>query len=245
MKKELLLTLLVSGASAAAAAQPLDLPAAVYPAVPRAAQRAEGFVPAGWALIASESGDLNADGRADLVLLMRMRNPANVVPIDLGDRSEPFDANPHLLAIAFRQAAGGYRLAASNHRLFVQPIRPFTGEGPVGEDTIRIDRRALVVSFDYLRGATSYRFRWDRGAFRLIGYEGSGVSGGCIETIGINYLTRRARVTKGLISEDRERVANRAVSGSAPTLDAIDLETFMPEDAIAGPPLLCPPPADE
>jgi hypothetical protein len=244
MQTRFLLPLAVAAAPAAAA-QPHDIPAISYPALPGAAQQAEGFVPAGWALIASKSGDLNADGRIDLVLLMRMRDPANVVPIDLGDRSEPFDTNPHMLAVAFRQPRGGYRLAASNHRLFVQPLRPFTGEGPLGEDTIRIERGGLLISFDYLRGAASYRFRWQSGAFRLIGYEGSGVSGGCIETISINYLTRRARVTKGLTSDDRERVANRAVDGRAPTLDAIDLETFMPEEAIAGPPLLCPPPPDE
>jgi hypothetical protein len=233
-------------AASPAASQELDLPPVRYPALPAAAASADGLVPRGWAVVGRESGDLNGDGRPDAVLLMRMRDPANVVTMPWAGSSERFDTNPFLLAIAFREAGGGYRLAASNRGLFLRPSRPYTGEGPPGEDTIAIERGGLLVSFDYLRGRASYRFRWQSGVFRLIGYDGSGVSGGCIETISVNYLTRRARVTKGLTSSDRTRVAHRRlVGGAAPTLDRIDLETFSPDEAIAGPPLLCPPHPDE
>ncbi len=241
-----LLALLLAAAPAAGPGQPLDLPPVRYPEVPIAARAADGFVPAGWAIVARQTGDLDADGRDDVVLLMRMRDPANILPVPAGNRTERFDTNPHLLAVAFGERGGGYRLAASNHRLFPRPIRPFTGEEPLGEETIRIERGGLVLWFGYLRGQASYRFRWRGGAFRLIGYESSGASGGCVETISINYLTGRARVTNEPISSDRTREAWRALTGGPPpTLSEIDAGESIPHMSIAGPPVPCTPPADE
>ncbi|HYG47165.1 MAG TPA: hypothetical protein VD846_04400 [Allosphingosinicella sp.] len=246
MKMRALPALLLAAQPLAAFAQPLDIPPVRYPAVATAARGAEGFVPAGWAIVGRESGDLNADGRADLALLMQMRDRANILAVPVGDETVAFDTNPHLLAVAFGQADGGYRLAASNRGLFLRPIRPFTGEDALGQETIRIERGGLLVSFGYLRGHASYRFRWQRGAFRLIGFESGGASGGCVETISINYLTRRARVSNVPISSDRTPFSWRAVTGGAPpTLGEIDLEDFIPTTAIAGPSIPCTPPADE
>jgi hypothetical protein len=226
-------------------AQQITIPAVRYPALPASAADAAGFVPAGWNIVASKRGDLNGDGAADLVLLLRMRDRANILAIPLGDGTEPFDTNPHMLALAFADARGGYRLAASNRGLFPRPAAPWTGEDPPGEDTIRLERGSLLVYLGYLRGWASYRFRWQSGAMRLIGYDHGGASGGCVETLSINYLTGRARWQKGLISSDRDRVVRRRLrSGERPTFDRLDLETFIPELTIAGPPLLCPAPSD-
>jgi hypothetical protein len=233
------------GGPAAAASQPVELPPVTYPELPAAARDAAGFVPAGWAIVARREGDLNGDRAADLVLVLKMTDPANIVPVPVGEETEPLDTNPHLLLVAFAEA-GGYRVAASNRGLFLRRDVPFTGDVPPNEDTIRIERGSLVVFFEYLRGWASYRFRWQGGAMRLIGYDDSGVAGGCILATSINYLTGRARLRSALISDDRERVAWRQVQGAAPpTLDRIDLESFYAEEAVAGPPLMCEYPEDE
>jgi hypothetical protein len=241
MKMHALSALLL--AAAPATAQPLDIPPVRYPTVPQAARSAEGFVPAGWRIVARDVGDLNADGRQDLVLLMQMRDRANILPVRVGDETVAFDTNPHLLTVAFGEVGGGYRLAASNHRLLPRPVQPFTGDDALGEETIRIERGGLLLRFGYLRGRASYRFRWQGGAFRLIGFESSGASGGCVETTSINYLTRRARLSNEPISSDRTRFSWRAVtSGVPPTLSEFDADAFDPTAAIAGPAIRCVPP---
>src|ERR1700740_2772731 len=49
----------------------LAIPSVTYPALARHASTAEGFVPAGWRLESEKSGDLNGDGRVDIVLVLR------------------------------------------------------------------------------------------------------------------------------------------------------------------------------
>jgi len=223
-----------------AASQPVELPPAHVPELPSASRDAAGFVPTGWTIVARRAGDLNGDRVPDLVLVLKMTDPANVVPVPVGEETEPFDTNPHVLLVAFAERGGGYRLAASNRGLFPRREVPFTGDLPPGEETIRLERGSLVVFFEYLRGWASYRFRWEGGVMRLIGYDDSGVAGGCILTTSINYLTGRARLGASLISSDRERTAWRRVQGpTPPDLDQIDLAEFFPDETVTGPPLMC------
>lgn len=236
--KAAIVMLLLCGAGAAAS-QPVELPPVHYPDVQRTASGAAGFVPTGWTIIARRQGDLNGDGAADLVLLLRMADPANILSITSGDQRVPFDTNPHWLLVAFAER-GGYRLVSQNRDFFPRPQVPFTGDVPPNEDTIRLERGSLVVFFEYLRGWARYRFRWQGGVMRLTGYDDSGVAGGCVLTTSINYLTGRARLGAGLISSNRGRTAWRRVQGpTPPDLDQIDLAEFFPDESITGPPLMC------
>lgn len=224
----------------AALGQPVELPPVVYPELPAAGRDAAGFVPSGWTILARRQGDLNGDGAADLALLLRMNDPANIVSVPVGDERRPFDTNPHLLLVAFAEAGGGYRLAASNRGLFLRPEQPFTGDVPPNAETIRVERGSLVVFLEYLRGWARYRFRWQEGEMQLIGYDDVGVSGGCQTRTSINYLTGRVRLTAGYIDQDRNRSAERRLARrERPTLDEIDLTEFFPEEGIAGEPLWC------
>ena len=151
-----------------------------------------------------------------------------------------------MLAVAFAEPRGGYRLAASNRGLFLRPEQPFTGDVPPNEDTIRLERGSLVVFLEYLRGWASFRFRWQEGAMRLIGYDDVGVSGGCMTRTSINYLTGRAALEAGYVDQDRSRTARRRLTSlDRPPLDRIDLMEFQPEEAIAGEPLWCPNPGND
>src|SRR5689334_5545751 len=108
MKVRVAVTALALAIANAAAGQPVELPPVRYPELAERAPNAAGFVPAGWTLLAERRGDLNGDGMADLALLLRMNDPANVVAVPRGDESRPFDTNPHWLLVALAEQ-GGYR----------------------------------------------------------------------------------------------------------------------------------------
>ena len=70
-----------------------------------------------------------------------------------------------------------------------------------------------------------YRFRWFDNAFRLIGYEYVGSSGGCISSISINYLTRRAKLGAMPIGDDRgESVFRRVKQRPLTRLDEVGVD---------------------
>lgn len=222
--------------AAPASAQLGDLPPVTYPALPPSAANEAGLVPPGWTAAKRAIGDLNGDGRPDLALLLRMTSKANVLPIPNSESAETFDTNPFLLVVAFTDSAGGYRVVTSTHRFFQRPEIPYSGDVPPGEgDSVRIERGTLLLANEYLRGHDGYRFRWDKGEFRLIGFESGGSSGGCIETISINYLTGKVLWSNTPISDDKSVAVTRRIKpGPVPMLATIDLSTFIPSDTIAG-----------
>jgi hypothetical protein len=233
-----LLAALIFAMPVAAAAQIDGIPPARYPSLPAQAANAAGFVPQGWVLEASAVGDLNGDGRKDFALVLRQQDRANLLAHD-GFCENPLDTNPRILAVAFAEAAGGYRLALQNRDFIPRRDNPCALDAFSAEGGIEISRGSLRLFFEHMMsvggwgaGTTSYAFRWRQGAMRLIGFDHSNVqrNTGCLNTISINYLTRRTRATRAWMSSEGEEVRWRRLPAQPlPTLAAIgDGMTFDP-----------------
>ncbi|NWF33023.1 hypothetical protein HH110_08175 [Stenotrophomonas sp. SAM-B] len=197
-----------------ASAQELRIPPVDYPVLPARATTAEGFLPSGWRIEEQLSGDLNGDKRDDLVLVLRQQDPRNIVEHD-GFGISPLDSNPRMLAIAFAGPAGGYTLAAQNHTLITRHEAPNLSDvfedGP-GVSIVRGTLRTTLYFFSnagsWSTGSASFTFRWQDGAFALIGYDNSSLmrNSGHTESLSINYATRRVRYTEGSIDSDEDSV---------------------------------------
>lgn len=187
-------------------------PPVVYPTLPVQAAQAEGFVPKGWRLEYSQRGDLNTDGRDDLLMVLRMHEPKNVVHNE-GLGQDQFDTNPRILAAAFASDTG-YRLQMQNHTLIPRPDSPVMDDYLEGPEALKIARGAFSVTLfsfasagSWSTGHSAYTFRHQDGCFRLIGYDDDNTQRNSGETTNtsVNFLTRKAIVTTGSIETDKTK----------------------------------------
>jgi hypothetical protein len=190
----------------------LVIPPVSYPALPASAAAAEGFAPRGWRVEARAGGDISGDGLADLAVVLRMNDPANILTHDgLGDN--PFDTNPRILAVALGVPGGGYRLAAQDHQLIARrdyPTQsdPFEQELAIERGSLNVTVRLFMNAGGWGAGSSSFRFRWRDDGLRLVGYDHLDVqrNSGCMTRLSINYLTGRVKRSAGRTDLDRETV---------------------------------------
>ena len=205
--------LLAAASAHAAGAVPVwdgeTLPPVTYPAVTSRAPDAAGFVPPGWMLEQQASGDLDTDGKPDLALLLRLRDPRNVLRNDgLGESA--FDTNPRLLVVALRDGMG-YRRVLQDHAFIPRRMDPVDDDYVQGDDALSIARGTLRIRLHAFRSAGgwgtwtgTFAFRWQQDCLRLIGFDRSHLqrNSGRTEDTSINYLTGRATVATGSIEDD-------------------------------------------
>ncbi|MCC5053773.1 hypothetical protein [Xanthomonas campestris] len=189
-----------------------------YPQIAAHAAAVEGLVPTGWRVEQRLQGDLDRDGRNDVVLVLKMTDAANVLQVD--ERTpEPLDTNPRMLIAALMDPAGGYRTVTQDHALIPRGVSTdqdesldesgTTGGGGVGINTagtVTVTLSQFASMGSWQMGETSFNFRYQDGCLRLIGYERSTVQRNTGETnaLSINYLTGRAWRTQGSVDHDGE-----------------------------------------
>jgi hypothetical protein len=221
---------LLFGACMSAAAQDAELVPATYPKIIAQAATLEGFVPPGWRLEKTISGDLNADGRADAVLVLRDNDPKKFIDRKL-EKTPPFDTNPRILAVVFANDKGGYGLVLDNHTFIARTEDAFQQDpldpNGVQEGDIAIANGALRITLAYFSGnmgRMTYTLRYQNKRFELIGYDRVNVerNSGVMSDTSINYSTRQVVRKKAHISDDGEKITrSRLPQKPLLTLDKI------------------------
>lgn len=190
-----------------------------YPRLPATGATVQAFVPEGWTIEFEQSGDLSKDGRDDVVLVLRMQDPANVVQNE-GLGASEFDTNPRLLAVLFAEAAGGYRLAVQDHALIPRPDNPVMADYLEGVDAVAVRRGAFAVRLhswasagSWSMGNTSFTFRHQDGCFRLIGYDATNVHRGSGEILesSLNFPAGKAVFKHGSIESEARETKTRPI----------------------------------
>lgn len=201
------LLLLMSTASAAQWPGDQKIPPVNYPTIARQSATPEGFLPRQWTLEARAIGDLNGDTRPDAALVLHMADPRNRISPSW-DPNTKYDTNPRMLIVAFAKKEGGYELAAADHKLIPRRENPNQDE-PFDEvkivgGTLRVKMHLFLEAGGWRMGGSAYTFRWQDGAFKLIGFDRDSLirNSGETEEVSINYLTGRKELKTGNIGSD-------------------------------------------
>jgi hypothetical protein len=189
-----LLTLLLSGGVAVAQ----DLP-------PEAVARA-ALVPAGWQIEAEANGDLDADGRLDLALVLVGAG------VDLSPEAKTL-AGPRRLVIAFGAEGGFERVISNNH--FIPPaddpdmedvFDATSGGLRITDGNLVLDLRLFSFAGGWSMWRKSYTFHWQDGDFALGLFDWTDVdrSSGELTITTADYVAKTITTRHGSISSDVE-----------------------------------------
>jgi hypothetical protein len=241
----------VAGAICLAVAGPASedeerlVPPASIPKLPAVAVSAKGFAPPGWNVERSLSGDLDGDGRADLVAVLKGADKKCRVRV--GPDRAPLDSNPRLLLVAFARGSG-YALQLANPAAIARQEDPYMDD-PLANGGLAIRDGVVRLRLGSWRSAGSwgtytnaFAFRWDGRAFRLIGFDRDHLqrNSGETEQLSVNFLTGKAKITRGSSADETpDRVRWTSLPRQVvPTLETLDdglaYQPRLPPDAEEG-----------
>jgi hypothetical protein len=172
-----------------------------YPSISKVGKTINDFIPINWFLKDSCAGDLNGDNINDIAFVIELRDTINETRPD----STTNRASPRILLIAFKNPnTNHYDLVLQNNTLIIRSGE--SGMDPEAFGKLTISKKILNIEFDFIRGYSFYKFRFEKNDFYLIGAISNGVSGGEFNGLEINFLTQKAKITTGDVPGEHEKI---------------------------------------
>ncbi len=130
------------------------------PSFPETAATVQGYIPDGWSLIDSVSGELDGDGVADLALLLVGEHeiPSSILVRDHGP--DTMTATPHVLVVVTGDSSGGFNFLASGSTLMWSDY--MNTNGSLRLHISIVDGELILCQYYFtilVRNALRYHFR--------------------------------------------------------------------------------------
>lgn len=213
-------------AIAAASLQAAEAP----PALPRAAQ---AHLPAGWKVLKVAEGDLNADGKPDLVFVREEADPKKI--IKRGDGYEQ-NGNPRTVVVLLADKEG-YR-KVGEYPKFIPPAYTLEFDNYIDRfKELKVAKGVISIEFDWFASAgtwwtshDTFKFRLEAGRLRLIGLEESSFARnlGDKTLTSTNHLTGKRKIISGLNEFDEKESRPKITRENLESRKPIYLEDLPP-----------------
>ncbi len=214
MKKLIMCFILLAGIQAANA-QDFPLPEkADYPEISVSGKRTADFVPSGWKIIGETKGDLNGDKIPDAALAI-IGTSAEFITKGEFIQPDGFDSNPRMLIVLFGEK-DGYKLAEKSNSMIAAASGPQMEEPfdsiEIKNGILQITQHIFMNAGGWSTSSHIYKFRFQKSEFALIGVDYNSVrrNSGEVENRSYNFLTRKVRIEKGSISNNKTRNTMRS-----------------------------------
>jgi hypothetical protein len=179
-----------------------------YPVIPKTGGAMNDFLPKNWIIISSSNVDMNKDGRNDILIFIGYKDTLK----DKLDDNQEVLWEPRILIVCFKDSVDdNYHLVLQDHKFI--PDKG-SGEGMDGMDPYMSDvnvssKGILEINLGCCHTTLTYKFRYQKNAFYLIGatrYDVEG-AGSEFERWDFNFLTKKYDYTRGEMSTDKNNGA--------------------------------------
>ncbi|MBS1670034.1 MAG: hypothetical protein JST94_01015 [Bacteroidetes bacterium] len=171
-----------------------------YPSIKSTGQSITDFVPAGWTILDSAFGDLNKDGIKDAAIVIQHRDSISMV----NSLDDTVLTQPRILIVLFKSAANNkFTLTEQSNSFILKHDNSIMDDPYQG---ITIDKGILKIDFhlfynmgSWYSTSSTYKFRFDRKTFVLIGADLSTIHRATLdyEDYSYNFLSKKRSYTKG------------------------------------------------
>lgn len=174
-----------------------------YPKVIKEGKTSSDFIPDGWMLRDSVSGDLNKDKHKDMVIVLQHKDSITLISQD-GSFADTVRTQPRILLILFRDTMNNKFVLIEQSNSFI-----LNHDNPMMDDpyqSVKISKGILEIDFQlfynmgsWITTTTSYKFRYQNNDFELIGADNNMFNRASMnyEDYSYNFLTKKWSYTKG------------------------------------------------
>ena len=172
----------------------------LYPVIKSNGQSIVEFIPVGWTVLDSAYGDLNKDGLNDAAIILQLNDSILLV----NNTEDTVLTQPRILLLIFKNAANNkFSLIEQSNSFILKHDNSIMDDPYQG---IAIDKGILKIDFhlfynmgSWYSTSSTYKFRYDRKQFILIGTDLSTIHRATLdyEDYSFNFLTKKRSCIKG------------------------------------------------
>jgi hypothetical protein len=199
----------------------------VFPNITKNGKFIKDFIPSGWTILDSATGDLNNDNQFDVAVILQHIDSALIIEKD-DDIEDSVLTQPRILILLFKNTTNNLFHLTQQSNTFIPSHDDQFADDPY--QSISIKKGILQINFYWYPtsgnwfNSNNYKFRYQGKKFFLIGadYEESNKATHDFNRYSYNFLTNKRILTKGNWDRKTSKSETKVLeSGNLKSLEAL------------------------